>query len=113
MKSLSRALLVVAGIVGLAGCGATAPRTGQAGEQPIADAGKSSPAAGGVAPTPSPDALATSPSNAAPPVSEQAEQLSAGPVTPIMARLELSGEAYAIAGDPDAPITVIEFSDFG
>jgi protein-disulfide isomerase len=36
-----------------------------------------------------------------------------GPVTAIMQTLELTGEQYAAEGDPDAPITVIEFSDYG
>lgn len=36
-----------------------------------------------------------------------------GPVTAIMQALELTGEKYAAEGDPNAPITVIEFSDYG
>jgi len=36
-----------------------------------------------------------------------------GPITPIMTKLQLDGERYATLGDPAAPITVIEFSDFG
>ncbi len=36
-----------------------------------------------------------------------------GPVTPIMAELQLSGERYAALGDPAAPITMVEVSDFG
>jgi hypothetical protein len=35
------------------------------------------------------------------------------PVTAIMETLELSGEQFAADGDPNAPITVIEFSDYG
>ena len=34
-------------------------------------------------------------------------------VTPIMAQLGLSGEPYATSGDPGAPLTVVEFSDYG
>lgn len=36
-----------------------------------------------------------------------------GPVTASMAQIPLSGERYAALGDPNAPITMIEFSDFG
>ncbi len=36
-----------------------------------------------------------------------------GPVTPSMARLGLAGEPYATLGDPQAPLTVVEFADFG
>lgn len=36
-----------------------------------------------------------------------------GPVTATMAQLKVDGERYAALGDPAAPITVIEFSDYG
>ncbi|WP_025745779.1 DsbA family protein [Kallotenue papyrolyticum] len=36
-----------------------------------------------------------------------------GLTTPTMARLELSGEPHATRGDPAAPVTMIEFSDYG
>lgn len=36
-----------------------------------------------------------------------------GPVTPSMAQLQLGGERYAALGDPAAPITLVEFADFG
>ena len=35
------------------------------------------------------------------------------PVTAMMESLRLAGERFATSGDPDAPITVVEFSDFG
>ena len=38
---------------------------------------------------------------------------SEAPVTPMMQELELTGEPFATAGDPNAPITVVEFSDYG
>lgn len=36
-----------------------------------------------------------------------------GPVTATMAQLGIAGEAYATLGDPNAPLTVVEYSDFG
>jgi protein-disulfide isomerase len=36
-----------------------------------------------------------------------------GMVTWSMARLEVSGERYATLGDPVAPVTIVEFADFG
>jgi protein-disulfide isomerase len=38
---------------------------------------------------------------------------SEGPVTASMAKLEIDGERYATLGDPNAPITVVEYSDYG
>jgi protein-disulfide isomerase len=36
-----------------------------------------------------------------------------GPVTATMARLNIAAEPYATLGDPNAPVTVVEFADFG
>lgn len=36
-----------------------------------------------------------------------------GPVTASMEQLKIDGERYAALGDPNAPITVVEFSDYG
>lgn len=36
-----------------------------------------------------------------------------GPITASMAQLQLDGEQYATLGDPNAPVTMIEFSDYG
>jgi protein-disulfide isomerase len=36
-----------------------------------------------------------------------------GPITSSMARLRLAPEPFSVLGDPRAPITVVEFSDFG
>lgn len=36
-----------------------------------------------------------------------------GPVTPSMAQLQITGERFATLGDPKAPLTMVEFSDFG
>ena len=37
----------------------------------------------------------------------------ASPVTPMMVELQLAGEPFGTEGDPKAPITVVEFSDYG
>ena len=42
-----------------------------------------------------------------------ADDVDASPVTTVMRSLEVAGERFAAEGDPGAPITVIEFSDFG
>jgi protein-disulfide isomerase len=36
-----------------------------------------------------------------------------GPITESMAKLNIDGERYATLGDPKAPITIVEFSDYG
>jgi protein-disulfide isomerase len=36
-----------------------------------------------------------------------------GPITPSMAQLKIDGEQYATMGDPAAPVTIVEFSDYG
>ncbi len=41
------------------------------------------------------------------------DEVASAPVTSIMAELGLKGEQYAALGDPEAPITVVEFSDYG
>ena len=41
------------------------------------------------------------------------EVASDGPITASMAKLEIAGERNATLGDPAAPLTLVEFSDFG
>ncbi len=36
-----------------------------------------------------------------------------GPVTATMEALGIAGEPHAVLGDPNAPLTVVEYSDFG
>ncbi|HEX6291717.1 MAG TPA: hypothetical protein VFZ66_21205 [Herpetosiphonaceae bacterium] len=36
-----------------------------------------------------------------------------GPITESMAKFKIDGERYATLGQPDAQITVVEFSDYG
>jgi len=35
------------------------------------------------------------------------------PATAIMVDLDMAGEPFSASGDPSAPITVVEFSDYG
>lgn len=75
------------------------------------------PSAGPPAP-PQVIALATAPSRPPPPTviptaTPGLVETADGPVTPSMARLRLAAEPYATLGDPNAPITVVEFADFG
>jgi len=37
----------------------------------------------------------------------------AGPVTASMQQLNIAGARYAALGDPNAPLTIVEYSDFG
>ncbi|NJN19162.1 MAG: thioredoxin domain-containing protein [Oscillochloris sp.] len=67
--------------------------------------------------SPPPDLLlptaAPTPTAAPATATPEVELTANGPVTASMARLQLAGEPYATLGDPNAPITVVEFSDFG
>jgi protein-disulfide isomerase len=67
------------------------------------------------APTFAPIDLATGPTAVLPTArpTSGVRQTDTGAVTPSMDRLGLSGEPYAALGDPYAPITVVEFADFG
>ncbi len=95
-RRLFRSVLLVVALVASA-CQATVPESGDA-----------SPS--GTASTP-PLSTATT----APRISGPGEETAgrAAPVTTAMAELNLSGEPYAVQGDPNAPLTVVEFSDFG
>lgn len=60
-----------------------------------------------------PDALPTAAAER-PSATPTAEPVpSEGPVTASMAKLKIDGERYATLGDPNAPITVVEYSDYG
>lgn len=73
--------------------------------------------------TPTPPSYAALPTHAALPTAApslaptpgaaEVQMTEDGAVTPSMARLALSAERYATLGDPRAPITIVEFSDFG
>lgn len=56
------------------------------------------------------DASATTPDDAG---TDTAALAAEGSVTPSMAELGIAGERYAVLGNPDAPITIVEYSDFG
>lgn len=105
MSQLQRRIagLIVAGL--LTACSSTMPQSAAVPpdalpsvtpEQPGTSAGAASPAATATAAT-----------------AEPTPQPSDGPITASMAKLNIDGERYATLGDPNAPITVVEFSDYG
>lgn len=98
MKRVLRTSLLPALLLALTACGAAVPAgTVAPAHTTIVD--MSAPEAGAAGePIPTPTAVV---------------EQNPGPVTAIMQTLELTGEQYAAEGDPDAPITVIEFSDYG
>lgn len=106
--SLARRLLLIALVTLLTGCASTRPVADRPESQPTG-LPTTTPGDATVAPTATPApmtrALATTPI----PLSEDEN----GPVTPMMARLGLSGERHATLGDPAAPLTMVEFSDYG
>lgn len=69
------------------------------------------PQSAAVPPDTLPTAVSEQPGASATPTAEPVP--SEGPVTPSMAKLGIDGERYATLGDPNAPITVVEFSDYG
>ena len=108
-----RGLLLLLALV-MTACGSTQPATDRTvpRQTSVADesvtAAPSATADATAAATPAP-AVTTSPTS-----TEEADAASStASVTPIMRKLELTGEPYATLGDPHAPMTVIEFSDYG
>ncbi len=87
--------LLVAGL--LTACSSTMPQTA-ANLQPAATA----------EPTTEGSSAAATPTS--PPLTPTPGE---GPVTASMAQLNMDGERYATLGNPNAPITVVEFSDYG
>jgi protein-disulfide isomerase len=113
---ISRTIIAFS-LVLLTACASTQPRSIAQYETAVA----SPPPLPTVTPTPmsSPTAVATEPAASSPeaaPVEATAVASAMddkGLVTPSMAELHLSGEEFSTLGDPEAPITMVEFSDFG
>ncbi len=111
---MPRIVLLLLLLAVLAGCGsATADQPQQVAELPSVTP---------VTPTAVPSATAApAPTEPPPPTSAPAPsatplQLTSdaeGPVTPTMAQLKVGGERYATLGDPSAPLTIVEFADYG
>ncbi len=102
MTSLLRIASLLALTSTLAACAATAP-AGSA--QPGATALSSA--------APTSTAVALTSTTAALTSTATVTNTGALAVTESMAKLNISGERYATLGDPNAPITVVEFSDYG
>ena len=84
---------------------ATAPRAS------ASSSAAASTAATGTAPaTDTPSTSATAPAAAGATTTLADEN---GPVTAAMAQVGIGGERYAALGDPNAPLTIVEYSDFG
>ena len=67
-------------------------------------------------PTSQPEQSAAPSVDTTPTASEEATAVALdenGSVTPSMAQLGIAGERYATLGDPNAPLTIVEYSDFG
>lgn len=116
MTKLSRCIVLIL-LLGATGCGATQPPTaGTDKSQPtmIAQATALSPSP---EPSPSPVAVPEATPDTAPSAPNSEETAGAsnngGAVTEVMRKLDLTGEVYATLGDPRAPLTVVEFSDYG
>jgi protein-disulfide isomerase len=99
--------LVAAGI--LTACSSTMP---QAATNPRAQMLPTvTPEAASAQPTPRSTAVAVAvPTPTAAPITPTPGE---GPITDSMAKLNIDGERYATLGDPNAPVTIVEFSDYG
>ncbi len=95
-RSVRATLLLLAGLLTSA-CGATVPPSGS--NQII-----------GMTPEPAVTAAPATNGVERGAISNPAD---ASPVTPMMAELQLAGEPFGTQGDSNAPITVVEFSDYG
>ena len=107
---LLRSLLLLAALA-LSACGVTAQQSGQAnrrdnGSEPVSTTEQATPSA-------SPEAARRGTAAATTPASTATSAAARAPATAMMAELKLAGEPHAAQGDPAAPITVVEFSDFG
>lgn len=106
----SRRIILIAAAGLLAACASTRPLADRPEQQPT-PLPTTTPAPATQASPPIAPATPTTRMLAATPIPLGADEY--GPVTPMMARLGLSGERYATLGDPNAPLTMVEFSDYG
>ena len=118
MRRIGRAPIIVLVAVLLAACGGEPSAEGAPTRVPLPTVTPVPP------PTPTGEALPTSsatpmsapsvePTTSAGPAEAVASPTGAAPVTASMAQLKIDGEPYAALGDPSAPVTVVEFSDYG
>lgn len=119
MMRRSPLLLIVVAAVLLAACGAPAPASREAELGATIAAPEATIATDTAQATDQPAEAATADSSlpVATPVPEPTNASLAeenpGAVTPIMQELAVAGEPFATEGDPNAPLTIIEFSDYG
>ena len=63
--------------------------------------------------TPTVEAVSTVGTNVSEGSTAVVDDADVAPITAVMEELGLEGEQFAAIGDPNAPLTVIEFSDYG
>lgn len=105
--STLRGLLFAALIMVLAACSSTSPPSRAAVSQPLPTITP------GIVTEPRPSPSAADSAVASAGEVATATPLGEGPATATMVRLNIGGERYATLGDPSAPITMVEFSDYG
>lgn len=96
--------LIVAGL--LTACSSTMPQSVSVQPDALPTVTPSQPGAGA-------GSASTAVPRSATPTAELTPTPGDGPVTASMEQLKIDGERYAALGDPSAPITVVEFSDYG
>lgn len=113
MRAGLLALMVLWGGYGGAPAAGSAPEPTLARPPSVTPIRPTSPPASTQAPTPAPEPTTPPAPTALPTATPGVVETEDGPVTLSMARLRLAAEPYATLGDPEAPITVVEFADFG
>jgi hypothetical protein len=106
-----RRLTILALALVLTACASTRPMADRPGETEPPALPTTTPGTAPAAPRPTATSAPAAPAATQAPLALTEDEY--GPVTPMMAQIGLSGERHSAVGDPNAPLTMIEFSDFG